>query len=517
MAARGILFTKNLKIRFIQFNRKIIVLLITLIITSQTGWSNSNNYWPTTGWKYSTPEEQGMSSKVLSDMLSIIMLAPQTIDSVTIVKNGYIVMDTYFYPFKKRDLHIIHSCTKSITSTIMGIAIEKGFISDTQMRVIDIFPEVETDHLSDNKKKMTIEHLLTMSAGMECKDNYAYKWEGLEKMRNSPDWTKYMLELPMNDTPGNTFEYCNGASYLLAEIIQKKTGERSFHLARKALFNPLGITNVYYAPNRYGDDFGYGRMWMTPHDMAKFGWLFLNNGKWEGKTIVPEGWVKKATAKHIDATLFDGYGYQWWIHPDYYVAVGYGGQRIFVSPKYNLVAVFTSFQSRTKPDTLMSDYIIKAIQSDKPLPPDKPEFTRLTQLNKECASPGKPSEMAPLPPIAKTISNVRYKIDKNMAGFTNIMLTFNQDENVAVMEYGLYQRQNKVIVGLDDVFRITHLPHRNVAFKGCWIRPDTFEFLSGHIGNTLGTRTRLKFTEDQIEVDMLISAGGRFKAVGKKE
>ena len=109
-------------------------------------------------------------------------------------------------------------------------------------------------------------------------------------------------------------------------------------------------------------------MWLKPHDMARFGLLFLNKGKWQGNTIVSEEWVTESTRGYLAATLFDQYGYQWWVdEAGYYAAAGYGGQRIFVIPKHNMVVVFTSFKAFRKPDTLIVHYIIRAIESDSPL------------------------------------------------------------------------------------------------------------------------------------------------------
>ena len=116
-----------------------------------------------------------------------------------------------------------------------------------------------------------------MSTGLDSKDSYKYKWAGLIKMQKSRDWTKYMLDLPMKEEPGNKFEYSNGASYLLSALLQKKTGMKSLDFAKKHLFNPLDIQSVKWETNSKGINVGYGKMWLKPHDMAKFGWLFLTH------------------------------------------------------------------------------------------------------------------------------------------------------------------------------------------------------------------------------------------------
>jgi len=132
------------------------VVFILLFSLRSIVWSESSDYWPNQGWRISTPEEQGMSSEDLADMISIILYAPINIDSVTVIRNGYVVLDAYFYPFQKNSAHIIHSCTKSITSTLIGIAIDKGYIKDVHHRLLDFFPELSPDNMTEEKKVLLL-------------------------------------------------------------------------------------------------------------------------------------------------------------------------------------------------------------------------------------------------------------------------------------------------------------------------------------------------------------------------
>jgi CubicO group peptidase (beta-lactamase class C family) len=494
------------------------VVFILLFSLRSIVWSESSDYWPNQGWRISSPEEQGISSEDLADMISIIMYAPNSIDSVTVIRNGYIVLDAYFYPFQKNSAHIIHSCTKSITSTLIGIAIDKGYIKDVHHGLLDFFPEMPPGNMTEEKKGITLENVLTMATGLECRDSYKYKWQGLRNMRKSNNWTQYMLDLPMEEAPGQRFEYCNGATYLLSAIIQKRTGMRSLKFAKDNLFEPLGISEVKWELNPHGIDVGYGRMWLKPHDMAKFGWLFLKNGKWNGKTIVSEEWVKAATRGYVEATLYDQYGYQWWIDNEgYYVAVGYAGQRIFVVPKFDMVVVFTSHQSFTKPDMLMKDYIIKSVKSDMPLSSNTPAHTRLNHLVDKCRIPPEPSAIKELPPISQRISGVRYNIESNFIGFMNFTLNFGLKKNVAIMEYGINERQNTVEVGLDGVYRITELTEGKVAFKGRWLNENTFKFSYINVGHTEGSRGEINFIENRVDISVTGPYGGRLSLKGTRE
>ena len=348
-----------------------------------------SNKSPSEGWHISNPEEQGMKSEILADMMEYIIDNNIDIDSILIVRNGKIILDSYFYPFSKGQKHPIRSCTKSIMSALIGIAIDKGFIESVSKLIIDFFPDHTFANMDDQKKSIMLEDFLMMSSGLNCRDSYFYNWVGLFEMRNSPDWVQYVLDLPMAENPGDKFEYCNGVSHALSAIIQKSTEMKTSDFARKFLFGPLGIVDFEWAANQKGVDIGYGHMWLKPHDMAKIGWLYLNKGKWEDTQIIPSKWVEESTRGHIHTPLFDQYGYQWWVDSDgFYLAMGYGGQFIFIVPEQNIVAVFTS--NLTGPDfriprTLLSNYIIRAARSSEPLPLNPNEQARLDSLVKNAA------------------------------------------------------------------------------------------------------------------------------------
>ena len=330
-----------------------------------------------------------MRSQRLVEMMEHVNENDFSIDSILIVRNGYVVLDAYFYPFLKGQKHIIHSCTKSIMSALIGIAIDKGYIQNLNQPITDFFPDKEFANMDDLKKSITLKDLLMMASGLKCMDSYLYRWVGLYEMRNSSDWAQFVLDLPMVAPPGEKFEYCNGVSYLLSVIIQNTTKVKTLDFARTHLFEPLLITDIGWATSPQGVDIGYGEMWLRPHDMAKFGWLFLNKGRWGNKQILPSAWVKVSTRGHIDATPFDHYGYQWWVDSaGYYMAVGYKGQRIFVVPEKNMVAVFTGDLTGTDSlisKNLLDSYIIPAASSSDSLAPNTEKQARLDAMVKNVA------------------------------------------------------------------------------------------------------------------------------------
>ena len=348
-------------------------------------------YWPTAGWRSSTPEEQGMDSGLLSAMLGEILEKNYEIDSVTVVRNGYMVADVSIHPFSSTSKHNIYSCTKSVVSALVGIAIDQGYIEGLQQPVLSFFPQRTIANRDANKEAMTLEHLLTMTTGFRCQDSYLYRWSGLNQMRESEDWVQFVLDLPMEGEPGERFEYCNGASFLLSGIIQETTGMSANEYAVEHLFGPLGISDVDWSSSPQGISVGYSELRMRPQDMAKFGYLYLNEGRWDGEQIVPSEWVVSSSNQFISATLEDGYGYQWWVDDSgMYLALGYRGQFIFVIPEKEMVVVFTSSLEDNDfyvPQTLLNEFIIPAAVASSTLP-DNPEGVALLEsLIEELASP----------------------------------------------------------------------------------------------------------------------------------
>ena len=355
-------------------NRQLVLfifLVFALFGFQKSAAADTPPYWPTNGWRSSTPEEQGMDSGKLIEMMEKIRDKNYAIDNITIIRNGYLVTDAYLYPFRKNTKHVIHSVTKSFTSALIGIALDKGYIKSVKQPLLEFFPEKTIANPDQRKRTITLEHLLNMASGLDTQDSVRYRWAGLGKMTTSEDWAQYVLDLPMAQAPGKRFEYSNGVSYLLSAILQKTTKMSALEFAKKHLFGPLGITDVKWPTNTQGITIGWGKMMLRPHDMAKLGLLYLNKGRWENKQIVSEAWVEASTQKHISATPFDGYGYQWWINSaQYYMALGYLGQYIFVVPEKNMVVVFTSNLEGSAifiPKGLLNQHIIPAAVSSQPL------------------------------------------------------------------------------------------------------------------------------------------------------
>jgi len=346
----------------------------------------ASDYFPGREWRTATPESQGMSSEVLTEMLDTIWKKNYSIDSITIVRKGFVVLDAYNSPNYPQKKHILYSCSKSVISALIGIAIDKGYIRSVDQPILSFFPERTAENLDQRKKNMTLKHVLMMATGLNCRDSYLYGWFGLTEMKGKSDWVKHMIDLPMIAEPGSTFEYCNGATFLLSAVLQKTTGKNALEFGNEHLFMPLAIENAEWKKNQRGISLGYSELYFRPRDMAKFGYLFLKKGKWKEKQLVSTRWVNESTQRHISATMTPGYGYQWWVvSPDIYTAIGYSGQRIYILKKQNMVVAITAnlgMELGMVPDGLIRGYIMPSIKSATALPENQKAFQALQSVSR---------------------------------------------------------------------------------------------------------------------------------------
>lgn len=455
--------------------------------------------WPTHEWRASSPEAQGMDSEVLADALDYVRDRQIPIHSLTIVRNGHVVLDTYFWPFQAGHVHDLASVTKSVTSTLAGIAIGRH---ELQLRepLTSVFDGRSIANLEERKQRVTIEHLLTMTSGLDCD---AGRGEiTLSQMRESADWTQFMLDLPMRDEPGSRFEYCSGGMHLLSAAITNATGLSALDFARRELFDPLGIGNAAWPADGQGVSHGWGDLRLEPLDMAKLGYLWLNNGRWEDRQLIPEAWMRAAAQPQL-ARNGQKYGYGLWVYPDrqppLFEAEGRGGQRISVTPDKNVVVVFTG--GTFEPGDIGS-FILRAIQSDQPLPENPSAAARLATAVEDAAT--SPQPVSFMSPLASTVSGKRYTLAENPLDLKSFVLTFAGDE-AAQFQIELGDRSDPPRpVGLDGVPRVSSdgksgLP---VAVSGRWESDRTFVVDYNEIGNINRYRFRLGFSGDEVEVQL---------------
>jgi CubicO group peptidase (beta-lactamase class C family) len=297
----------------------------------------SSDEWPTEGWQTSSPKDQDVDANLLDKMMATIDDQAINLHSILVIRHGMIVAERYYGSFDQDYRNEVYSVTKSFTSTLVGIAVDEGLLSDIDQPVLNYLDNRTFENVDERKQAMTIENLLTMTPGLEWDEGDAT----YTAMYRSTDWVKYVLDKPMAFEPGSQFEYNSGASHVLSAIVQKSTGMNTGDFARANLFEPLGMTKARWDTDTNGLSIGGWGLQLTPREMAKLGYLFLHKGEWDGQQIVSAKWVETATQKHVSTGGDLGYGYQWWVDAEAgaFMALGRYGQTIYVEPDLDLVVV----------------------------------------------------------------------------------------------------------------------------------------------------------------------------------
>lgn len=336
-------------------------------------------YFPTDSWRECAPSEVGMDSEMLNDLgfrIKELVDLGYPIDGVLVLKDGYIVGEYYGPDYPGGTVkHVIHSCTKSFTSACVGIAIDKGLITGVDEKILQYFSEYDIDNLTDQKRDITIEHLLTMSAGLDWNEldlSYSDPENAFYQWRRADDHIDFVLDRPMEYPPGTVNDYSSGVSDLLSVIVQKSTGVRLDSFALEHILTPLGIEDYYWEIDTDGHAKGYGQMQLSSRNMARFGYLYLKKGMWENQQLISEDWIIESGKAQIQAQHNVGvqqYGYQFWVSDfGMYSAMGYRGQWIMILPDLDLVVVFTNYftpgdgDQWITPINLLQDYIIPSVQ-----------------------------------------------------------------------------------------------------------------------------------------------------------
>jgi len=453
---------------------------------------------PDDGWLSSSPEAQGLDSEALAQAFDFIRDRRVRIHSLVLVRNGHLVLDAYFFPFEPGQMHDVASVTKSITSTLVGIAIDEHKLQGLEARLLDVFPQPVTKG-DERRRRITLETLLTMSGGWDCRAHDAEIT--LREMRQSKDWLQYMIDLPMVADPGDKFEYCSSGMHVLSAVVSKATGQSALKYAEGKLFGPLGIEDVAWPADPSGVTFGWGDLHLKPRDMAKIGQLWLDRGRWKGVQIVSAAWMKDATRTHTRVPSGSGYGYGFWIYPDrnppLYEALGRGGQRISVVPSENLIAVFTG--GEFEPGDI-GKFISAALKSDAPIPENAAARSRLTAAIAAATRPPPARALVVEPSLASAISGVTYAIEANPLQLKSISLRFSGTETARVVMAFEDGRVEDRPAGMDGVPRLSSggrfgLP---VALEGRWESADTFPFDYDEVANINSFQFRLVFVANGV-------------------
>lgn len=332
------------------------------------------------GWKTASLDDVDISPEPITAFIQSILnseadsVSSMYIHSILIARHGKLVLEEYFHGYHQEKPHETRSAGKSLASILTGIAIQEGFLKSVSSPLFETLYGGELpDNLDPRKRRITVEHLLTMSSGFDCDDNdfeSAGNEDRMQSQTDEPDWHQYTLNLPMVREPGDNSVYCSANTNLLGAVIKKVSGQWLPHYFYEHYARPMQIRyyHINLMPN--GEAYMGGGIRMTPRDFLKMGQLLLNGGIWNGKRLLSEEFVHRGTSPLYDSRGIQ-YGYAWWImtfpHKGRKVmafyAGGNGGQYVFVVPSLDLVVTFTggNYNDRIPIYTARDDYMPKTI------------------------------------------------------------------------------------------------------------------------------------------------------------
>ena len=369
--------------------------------------------WPTEGWTTSTPEAQGLDGSIFIRLDSTIKAGTYGyVDRMVVVKNGRLVVSeryendyraisqgsksalgcgeatcdddaaaadpyNYLHPsthpfYQGRDVHTLQSVTKSVAATVIGVALARGEIDGLDAPLLSFFDNYDLSGVDERLHQATLEDLLTMRSGIEWheQDRPLDETNTTLQLERSNDWIQFTLDQPSDAAPGEKWVYNSGGSHLMSGIIKKATGRFIDAYAEAHLFGPLGIDDYHWKKTPKGFPDTEGGLYLEAEQLAKIGYLYLQDGVWDGKQILNPDFVTAATARQVDRVNAPGwgYGYQWWRldrnGTEVWAGLGFGGQFLLVLPAHDLIGVVNSWNLFDRPQaSILGAFLTALIES----------------------------------------------------------------------------------------------------------------------------------------------------------
>jgi CubicO group peptidase (beta-lactamase class C family) len=368
---------------------RLIIGLMLLATAPRLGLAQAT--FPGATWPASTPQASGINPKVLDSLDAEIRAGRYGyVDRMLVIRHGQLVYDqrytndydsiygdsaskrgalnphdlggpyNYFAPwwhpyYRRGSLHTLQSVTKTVTSVIIGVAVTRGDFPSIDTPILAWFDSVHVVRVDDRKRRLTIRHLLTMTAGLDWNEGLPYvdPNNSATQLEGSYDWIAYVINRPMSEDPGTRFNYNSGATELLAHIFRRATGTDIEEYAARHLFEPLGIRNWFWKRTPAGVVDTEGGLYLEATDLARIWYLFLQNGRWEGQQLVSPAWVQASLAPTVPvgpAPTAPRYGLAWWLYRNprdtasfLWGGSGFGGQLPVAFPRHDMVVVFNGW------------------------------------------------------------------------------------------------------------------------------------------------------------------------------
>jgi len=480
------------------------------------------------GLQRSTPEAQGVSSDVLSNLFDAMDASDIEFHSVMVLRNGFVIGEGWWAPFAPQYRHTLHSLSKSFTSAAVGLAISEGHFT-VESPVISFFPDMLPKEVSPNLAAMKVKHLLTMTTGHQV-DN------GLRT--NAAPWVQTFLGAPIVHEPGTFYMYNTTASYMLSAIVTKTTGKTVLEYLTPRLMEPLNIVGADWETSPQGINTGGFGLRIKTEDIAKFSQMYLDKGKWNGKQIIPESWVEasskeqwtftsnpfggKSPKEHDDWQ--QGYGYQFWRtqHNGFRSDGLYGQFGIILPDQKTIVAITEQSFNTQKTLNFVWDVLLPGLQKDK-LPANVAAQQKLKA--KEAALQLKFPTLAVTSPMVSSISSKKFILDTNPLGAKAITFNFNDRGGELIASYDNGDRKlafgmnrwekdkNGVMLNRQLPFPVMSLPNvaSPVAANATWQNDNTLYLDIRPVETVTGDSITCNFTGNTVKLTLLntVAKGGK--------
>lgn len=447
-----------------------------------------------------TPESQGIPSVAIHDFVASADKTVDSLHSVMILRHGQVVVEGWWAPYAPGTRHSLFSLSKSFTSTAVGIAAEEGKLS-VDDPVLKFFPDDAPVEPNANLKAMRLSDLLRMSTGQQS-----------EPPRTAKEaWTKTFLAHPVPFKPGTHFLYNTSATYMCSAAVQKATGQTLLDYLKPRLFDPLGIENPTWEQSPQGISTGGYGLSIRTEDIAKFGQLYLQKGKWNGKQLVPAAWVDAATARQTSngsnpkSDWDQGYGYQFWrCRHGAYRGDGAFGQYCIVLPEQDaVIAITAGVRDMQAVLNLIWDKLLPAFNSGK-LEASEAEVAKLKVKLKGLTIPGPVLFKGKTPDVAGHEYNFPdnpMKLSSVDIEHGHIGFTFGEQRTKVNLadEYGWTPSKKKVAWG--------RMPEQTAYGHGAWTSADTFTLKVCFVETPFIATIRLTFSDDTVKLQTEMNVG----------
>ena len=484
-------------------------ILLALAPTARAAPAPQATAWPTREWQVGTPESVGLDSVRLKQTLDLVGTYHWRVDSLQVVRHGRLILDAYFYPYAPGHRHSLRSVTKSVTSSLLGLSIAQGKWPGVEVTVLSQFPGRNIQALDARKRAMTLGDLVDMRSGLDWTE-WPYTGTSTSMHEDPADPIGFDLDLPMADPPGAWFNYCSANSNLLAAMLAAVWHQPVGDVAGSWLFQPLGITRFSWPLEPDGRTLGSTSLALEPLDMARLGLLWLHDGLWNGRRVLPEGWTGQLFADALP--LMGGRGYYkrgFWMDSKrtHFYASGRHGQTIWVDPALDLVLVLTGKTSdaRSLPNDTLIQHLLDCVGAGDRLPDNPGAQSELKAALQRIARP--PRADPPPAGWAVPLAGTTWRFPANPLAVESLrFLPDPEDAGAEILEIGLPQgRSVRYACGMDGAYRFRPEtnPDHSVsvrAWKGAWVGAGVLDLESQDLDSAMYTNYRLQFTGHDLTV-----------------